>query len=110
MWVPKAGPLATSSTPSSKVPHSTRPSSPSTVAKKGLYAEQLEQWRRACETANDWDREYNLRLKTEKKVDRQRIRQLERELTRKEKALAEAAALLVLRKKAEAIWGEVEDE
>ena len=36
--------------------------------------------------------------------------ELERELRRKDKALAEAAALLVLRKKAAAIWGESEDE
>jgi hypothetical protein len=36
------------------------------------------------------------------------VRELERELRRKEKALAEAAALLVLRKKAAAIWGEDE--
>jgi RNase P protein component len=77
---------------------------------KGLYPEQIEQWRRACETANDWDREHNLRLKTEQKTDRQRIRHLERELTRKERALAETAALIVLRKKAEAIWGENEGE
>lgn len=34
-----------------------------------------------------------------------RIQHLERELARKEKALAEAAALMILRKKAEAIWG-----
>ncbi|WP_299842803.1 hypothetical protein [uncultured Jannaschia sp.] len=34
-----------------------------------------------------------------------RIQQLEREIARKEKALAEAAALMILRKKAEAIWG-----
>jgi len=34
---------------------------------------------------------------------------LARELRQKEKALAETAALLVLRKKAQAIWGEVED-
>jgi hypothetical protein len=68
------------------------------------------QWRRACESANDWDRDNNRRLNTEKKADRQRIRQLERELRRKEKALAEAAALLVLQKKAQAIWGDPEDE
>jgi transposase-like protein len=78
--------------------------------KKGLYPEQLMQWRRACESANDWDRDNNRRLNTEKKADRQRIRQLERELRRKEKALAEAAALLVLQKKAQAIWGDPEDE
>jgi len=39
-----------------------------------------------------------------------RIKELERELRRKDKALAETAALLVLKKKAQAIWGEHEDE
>jgi hypothetical protein len=44
------------------------------------------------------------------KEDKRRIKQLEKELQRKEKALAEAAALLVLRKKVQAIWGEQEDD
>jgi len=35
---------------------------------------------------------------------------LEKELNRKEKALAEVAALLVLRKKAQAIWGDKEED
>ena len=39
----------------------------------------------------------------------QRIRALEAELRRKESALAETAALLVLKKKAQAIWGDRED-
>jgi len=78
--------------------------------KKGIYPEQLSQWRKACESANDWDREQSRRLRTEKKADLKRIRSLEKELNRKEKALAEAAALLVLRKKAEAIWGDPEEE
>jgi transposase len=39
-----------------------------------------------------------------------RIRQLERELARKEKALAEAAVLLVLKKKVETLYGEDEDD
>jgi hypothetical protein len=38
------------------------------------------------------------------------IKQLGLELRRKESALAETAALLVLRKKARAIWGDNEDE
>ena len=42
--------------------------------------------------------------------DRRRIRELERELRRKEKALAEAAALLVLTKKVEAIFNKAEAE
>ena len=36
-------------------------------------------------------------------------KKLEKELQRKDKALAEAAALLVLTKKANAIWGDPED-
>ena len=39
-----------------------------------------------------------------------RIRKLERELARKEKALAEAAALLILKKKVETLYGEGEDD
>jgi hypothetical protein len=41
-------------------------------------------------------------------MEQRRIRELESELRRKEKALAEPAALLVLRKQAQAIWGEDE--
>ena len=74
--------------------------------KKGIYPEQVSRWRTACENANDWDREHNRHLKASQKADKQRIRQLEQELNRKEKALAEAAALLVLQKKFQAIWGE----
>jgi len=77
---------------------------------KGLYPEQIEQWREACEQANDWDRTQNRKLKESRKADEKRIKELERELRTKEKALAETAALLVLRKKAQAIWGEGEDE
>ena len=77
---------------------------------RGLYPEHISQWREACEHANDWDRTQNQRMKAARKEDDKRIRQLERELRQKEKALAETAALLVLRKKADAIWGEPEDE
>ena len=45
----------------------------------------------------------------QRKADRKRIRQLESELRRKDKALAETAALLVLRKKLQALYAE-EDE
>jgi hypothetical protein len=48
----------------------------------------------------------------EAKQNRRRIKELEREIRRKDKALAEAAALLVLSKKAEAIFNKywAEDE
>ena len=62
------------------------------------------------EQANDWDRSQNKQLKAIRKADEKRIKELERELKRKEKALAGTAALLVLRKKAQAIWGDGEEE
>ena len=76
---------------------------------RGLYPEQMRQWRAACEQANDWDRAQSQRLKETRRADQERIKELERELRHKERALAETAALLVLRKKAQAIWGEGED-
>jgi transposase-like protein len=78
--------------------------------RKGIYPHQLEQWRKACEDANDWDKQANTKLKATQKSHRKRIKSLEKELQRKEKALAEAAALLVLQKKVQAIWGDPEDE
>ena len=47
--------------------------------------------------------------RAENRAQKQQIKALERELRRKEKALAEAAALLVLEKKARDLWGEPED-
>ena len=76
---------------------------------RGLFFEQIRAWRAACEQANDWDRASSARVNQATKEEKKRIKALERDLQRKEKALAEAAALLVLRKKAEAIWGDGED-
>ncbi len=78
--------------------------------RKGIYPDQLRVWRRACEAANDWDKQAGVKLKSEQKNNRKRIKDLEKELQRKEKALAEAAALLVLQKKVQAIWEDPEDE
>lgn len=77
--------------------------------KRGLYPAQITAWRSACEQANDWDRTSSARLGQATKEEKKRVKDLERELARKEKALAEAAALLILRKKASAIWGGDED-
>jgi hypothetical protein len=77
---------------------------------RGLYVEQINEWREACEQANDWERTQSKRLKDIRKADEKRIKELEQDLKRKEKALAETAALLVLRKKAQAIWGDGEEE
>jgi deoxyribodipyrimidine photolyase len=77
---------------------------------KGLYVEQIEAWRDACINANGSVAKESQRLKKDLSESRKQVTQLNRELKRKEAALAETAALLVLRKKAQAIWGEPEDE
>ena len=77
--------------------------------KRGLYPAQIATWRAACEQANDWDRTSTARLGRATKEEKKRVKDLERELARKDRALAETAALLVLRKKASAIWGDGED-
>ncbi|WP_227788373.1 IS3 family transposase [Pseudomonas aeruginosa] len=74
--------------------------------RKGLYVEQINAWREACEQANSLAQPSKTRReREEEKAAKKRIKQLERELRRKDAALAETAALLVLRKKAEALWG-----
>ncbi|MNV25993.1 Transposase [compost metagenome] len=77
---------------------------------KSILPEQVVQWRQACELANDPQVAQSATAKVIHPDAKQHIRQLERELRRKNDALAEAAALLVLRKKADAIWGKEEDE
>lgn len=78
--------------------------------KRGMYPEQIAEWRDACEMANEWKKESSRELKDAVDAEKKKIKELERELRRKEKALAETAALLALRKKMEAIWGDGEDE
>ena len=68
--------------------------------KRGLFPAQITAWRVACEQANDWDRASTARLGKATKEEKRRVKDLERELARKDRALAETAALLVLRKKA----------
>jgi len=70
---------------------------------RGLFPEQIKTWRVACEQANDWDRTSTARLGLATREEKKRIKVLERELARKDRALVETAALLVLRKKAAAI-------
>jgi len=78
--------------------------------KKGLYPEQVKGWRSQAEAAMSGTMVSGKEHREAVKAERQQREQLERELRRKEKALAETAALLTLRKKAAAIWGEAEEE
>ena len=78
--------------------------------KKGLYVEQIKAWRDACVNANGGVAREAANLHHELKESQKARKKLEKEIQRKDKALAEAAALLVLSKKANAIWGDPEDD
>ena len=77
---------------------------------KGLFPEQVKSWKQDCIQGAASAAQRSHTEKAEIQKERKRNKELERELRRKDKALAEAAALLVLRKKADAIWGDSEDE
>lgn len=78
--------------------------------RKGLYPDQIKRWKEACIQGALSAGEQGRQRQAEAKHDRKRIKELERELRRKEKALAETAALLVLRKKLNALWEDSEVE
>jgi transposase len=75
---------------------------------QGIYAHHIKQWQDELGSGDmsskpDNKAVENRRLKSENKA-------LKKELHRKEKALAEAAALLILQKKANHLWGYDEDD
>lgn len=76
---------------------------------QGVFPSELEKWRQSAMAALSAPEEARA-SPGQTREDKRRIRDLERELKRKEKALAEAAALLVLSKKVAAIFGEGADE
>ncbi|MCK8818229.1 transposase [Natroniella sulfidigena] len=78
--------------------------------KKGIHLEELNSWIKQCQNANNTRFEDPQEVKDNLKNEQQKTKELQKELRYKEKALAEAAALLVLRKKANAIWGEPKED
>ena len=75
----------------------------------GLYAHQLEDWKNELKTPQNTD-DRSAALKAELTDLKAKNKKLESDLRRKDKALAEAAALLILKKKADLIWGESEED
>jgi transposase len=75
----------------------------------GVYPADLALWRASCTTALAEPEEARASPQATRQ-DRKRIKELERDLRRKNAALAETAALLVLSKKLEAIFNKGEDE
>lgn len=80
------------------------------LRREGLHEAQLQEWRtKALEAASSALKDSH-RKQSERTPEARKIRELERELSRKDKALAEVAALLALQKKVQEIWGDEDDD
>lgn len=75
----------------------------------GVYPAELDNWRLSATTALMEPEEARASPQATRQ-DKKRIKELERELLRKDRALAETAALLVLSKKVAAIFNKGEGE
>lgn len=75
--------------------------------KKGIYADEINSWKTMFVTGKT---ETETTIKEELKSKDAELKSIKKELRRKEKALAEAAAILVLRKKMNAIWNSDEED
>ena len=81
------------------------------LRRRGVLEAQLVEWRKqVTDGAVASMRPPSRTDRDAAAAESKKIRQLERELLRKDKALAETAALLVLKKKAQAIWGDEDDD
>ncbi|RUO36062.1 hypothetical protein CWE15_11960 [Aliidiomarina taiwanensis] len=76
---------------------------------KGLFAEQIKQWRHDCLQGFGRTAESEREARQARKKTAREIKQLKAEVRRKDKALAETTALLVLSKKLEALYGNEPD-
>lgn len=78
------------------------------LRREGVHSAELAAWQAAAEAALSASA-LNPGTRPARSPESQRIQELEREVRRKDAALAETAALLVLKKKAQAIWGDADD-
>lgn len=76
------------------------------LRENGFYSSHLESWKKEITEALDGTKEYPKKEKAWKKE----TERLTKELTKKEKALAEVTALLVLKKKLDSLFGEEPEE
>lgn len=75
---------------------------------KGFYVQDIEVWKQ--EMLDNLDSRNKQHLATENRNLKIKVRELERELTCKNNALAETSALILLKKKARIIWEDLEEE
>ena len=77
---------------------------------RGLHVVQLEEWRQlAMDAAQQALEDTRVSKKRKATPEMKRIKALEKEIRRKDRALAEVTALLALKKKIQEIWGDEDD-
>jgi transposase-like protein len=74
-----------------------------TCRERGLFSHHIQQWK--CDFTNEKTSSSSIKKQADVKALTNENRALRKELNRKEKALAETAALLVLQKKVNVMWG-----
>jgi len=80
---------------------------PKWLREKGLHSEHIQLWEQEFRALGQTSKNRDSKETKELKL---KYKKVKKELLRKEKALAEMAALLTLKKKAHAIWGDDEDD
>ena len=76
-----------------------------TVELRGLFVEQIKRWKGDCLAGFQNSKKQEKATLKQARADKHEIKKLKKDLRTKNEALAETAALLVLRKKLNAFWG-----
>jgi transposase len=79
------------------------------LRERGLQSEHLRQWDRELREIMDKKKQKNEKESRKNAAQEREIKNLKKELKRKDAALAEAAALLLLKKKMDALIGDQEE-
>jgi len=81
------------------------------LRREGLHSEHIAGWKKSMEAGlESGGGSLTAVNRSQWAADKKKIKELERDLHRKDRALAETTALLVLKKKADLIWGNGENE
>lgn len=80
------------------------------LRREGVHTSQLNEWLEVVKTASLAALTPSKRSRAKKSPEQKKIHALEKELNRKDRALAEVTAILVLKKRIQEIWGDADDD
>ena len=80
------------------------------LRREGLHQAQLDEWTEVVKAAALAGLAPPKRSKAKRSPEEKKIRALEKDLNRKDRALAEVTAILALKKRVQEIWGDGDDD